>query len=158
MMPSPAFHMELHSRISEFGPMARALQAWLEAAGAPAGAIRDATLMLDELFTNIVMHGYRGRPDGWVELLAEVRGASLFLTLRDRAPAFDPRSVSWPSRSSPLEERSIGGLGLVFVHRLADELGYRRVPDAGGEGMNELRITRHFAQPADAGGGRARTP
>lgn len=148
MMPSPVFHAELQSRISEFGPLVRALHPWLEGAGAPPGAIRDVTLMLDELFTNIVMHGYQGRPDGWVELVAEVKGASLLLTLRDRAPPFDPRNAPVPDRSSPLEERTIGGLGLVFVHRLADELGYRRLPEDHGAGINELRITRHLAQPA----------
>lgn len=147
-MPSPVFHTELKSQISEFGALARVLHRWLESAGVPPGAIRDVTLILDELFTNIVMHGYQGRPDGWVELLAEVRGASLLLTLRDRAPPFDPRNAPAPDRSSPLEERSIGGLGLVFVHRLADELGYRRLHEAHGTGINELRITRHLAQPA----------
>lgn len=128
--------------------MARALQAWLENQGATSGAIRDAILILDELFTNIVMHGYEGRPDGWVEVLAEVRGASLYLTLRDRAPAFDPRLGPPPDHSSPLEERPIGGLGLMFVQRLSDAIDYRRLPGPPGSGVNEVRVTRHFAQPA----------
>ena len=91
---------------------------------------------------------YQGRPDGWVEVLAEVRGASLFLTLRDRAPAFDPRRGPTPDRSSPLEERPVGGLGLMFVQRLSDAFDYRRIPESAGGGINEVRITRHLAQPA----------
>lgn len=151
-MHAPVFHAELQSRIAEFGPLAHALQTWLAEAGVPAPAIRDATLILDELFTNIVMHGYQGRTDGWVQVQAQVQGASLTLIVRDRARAFDPRSAPWPDASSPLEARPMGGLGLMFVQRLADELSYRRLPaDApateGGE-VNELRITRHFANPA----------
>ncbi len=148
-MVSPVFRAELCSRSVEFGPMAHALHAWLQDHGAPPGAIRDATLILDELFTNIVLHGYKGRPDGWVEVLAEFRGASLFLTLRDRAPAFDPRRGPNPDRSSPLEERPVGGLGLMFVQRLSDAFDYRRLPDSVGGGINEVRITRHLAQPAN---------
>lgn len=147
-MRAPVFHVELHSRIADLGPLVHDLQDWMAAAGAPAPAIRDAALILDELFTNIVLHGYQGRPDGWVEVQAEVRGASLQMTLRDRGPAFDPRSVPWPDASSPLEQRPVGGLGLMFVQRLADEVAYRRLPEAGDEGINELRITRHFAHPA----------
>lgn len=147
-MPPPVFHAQLCSRIAELGPLLQALQAWLGEEGVPAPAIRDAALMLDELITNIVLHGYEGRTDGWIEVEAEVQGASLLLTLRDRAPAFDPRGAPWPDAGKPLDQRPIGGLGLMFVRRLADALEYRRTLATDGSEGNELRITRHFAHPA----------
>lgn len=147
-MRPPVFHAQLESRIGEVSLLLQRLQNWLAGEGVPAAAIRDARLMMDELITNIVLHAYQGRPDGWIEVVAEVRGASLRLTLRDQGPAFDPRSAPRPDASSALEQRPIGGLGLMFVQRLADALDYRRLPGPAGAGVNELHITRHFAQPA----------
>ncbi len=147
-MRPPVFHAQLPSRIGEVGPLLLGLQEWLAAEGVPAPTIRDATLMLDELITNTVLHGYKVHPDGWIEVLAQVRGASLLLTLRDRAPAFDPRTAPHPDPASPLDLRPIGGLGLMFVRRLSDEIDYRRLSDPERGDINELCITRHFAQPA----------
>lgn len=147
-MSTPVFHAQLCSRIAELGPLLQALQTWLGDEGVPAPAIRDAALMLDELITNIVMHGYEGRTDGWIEVEAQVQGASLLLTVRDSAPAFDPRSAPWPDADQPLDQRPVGGLGLMFVRRLADALDYRRNLATDGRESNELRITRHFAHPA----------
>jgi len=147
-MAPPAFHAQLSSRIADLPPLLQALQEWMGGIGVPAPAARDVNLMLDELITNIVLHGYEGRTDGWLEVEAEARGASLLLTLRDRAPAFDPRAAPWPDATSPLEQRPIGGLGLMFVRRLADAMDYRRYTTTEGSEVNELRLTRHFAQPA----------
>lgn len=148
MMHAPVFHAELQSRIADIAPLLQALQGWLTTEGVPASCIRDATLVLDELITNIVMHGYQGRTDGWVEVEAFVRGASLLMTLRDHAPAFDPRRARKADVKRTLDEREPGGLGLMFVQRLSDELQYRWLAQPSGPGINELRITRHFAHPA----------
>ncbi len=147
-MRPATFAAKLSSSIAEFAPVATALGEWLSTAGAPAAAARDIRLMLDELFTNIVFHGYGGGTDGWVEVRAAVKGAAVEIVLRDRGTPFDPTQTPDPDRSAPLEQRRIGGLGLYFVRRLADGLSYRRVQTEGDLSVNELRITKYFAHPA----------
>lgn len=102
------------------------------------------SLMLDELITNIVMHGYGPSADGQVRVDASVEAGRFVVTLTGRAFAFDPLQVPAPDTTMELEEREIGGLGVHFVRRMADELSYRRIADAGG-GANELRLVKRLA-------------
>ncbi len=147
-MRPPAFAAQMDSRLTAFTPVASSLGEWLAAAGVPAATRRDIILILDELFTNIVVHGYRSRPDGWVGLSAEVREATVELLLRDQAPRFDPTRAPLQLPDEPLDQRHVGGLGLYFVQRLADQLTYRRASAEDGTGVNELRITKYFTHPS----------
>ena len=52
-------------------------------------------LMLDELVTNIIVHGYR-HDHGRIELQAQVLGQALHVTLRDYAFAYDPLQAPEP--------------------------------------------------------------
>jgi serine/threonine-protein kinase RsbW len=68
------------------------------------------------------------------------------LTVRDWGAAFDPEAVSVPDVDAPLEQRSLGGLGLFLVRQLVDDLRFefdeergnlvtmvKRLPSQGGE-------------------------
>lgn len=151
MNPSPspcpepaAFSRKLAARLEAIAPLTDELSEWAEAAGAPVGVTSRMALMLDELITNIVTHGYPPGVTGEVELHAEVHDAALDVRLRDWGVAFNPLELPEPDTSLSLEERAIGGLGVHFVRRMADELSYQRVGE-GAEGRNELRIVKRFA-------------
>ncbi len=94
--------------------------------------VEDVVLAVDELATNIMMHGYRGRP-GPIEVVMRAAGSDLLVRLRDRAPQFDPTQVPPPDLSSPLEDRPIGGVGLHLVRNMVDELHYRPLRSGGNE-------------------------
>jgi serine/threonine-protein kinase RsbW len=92
---------------------------------------------VDESATNIVVHGYRGRP-GTIDV--EVKGANdtLAVRLRDSAPLFDPTGVPPPDLSLPLDQRPIGGLGVHLTRKCVDEMIYR----VTSEGHNELTLLK----------------
>lgn len=72
---------------------------------------------------------YPGNPDGRIEVQAWRDGDMLLVLIRDQAPAFNPLLVPLPDTQASIEERAIGGLGLMFVRRTADSLEYRRTAD-----------------------------
>jgi anti-sigma regulatory factor (Ser/Thr protein kinase) len=76
----------------------------------------------------------------------EVRqaGDDLAVTLRDRAPAFDPTLVPEPDVSLPLEQRPVGGLGIYLSRRLVDDMRYRARPGGG----NETTLVKRARQSA----------
>jgi anti-sigma regulatory factor (Ser/Thr protein kinase) len=90
-------------------------------------------LALDEIATNVVSYGYGpSRPDGVLELRAEVAGGMLAVTLVDWGAPFDPRTRELPGEdelSRPLEEREMGGLGILLAIKGVDRFDYRRVGD-----------------------------
>ena len=100
-----------------------------------AGLDRKATyrlcLAVDEVATNVVLHGYdeAGRT-GPLDVAVEVDAQAITVRLEDDAAPFDPGGHATPSKedlAKPLEERPIGGLGLMLAAEGVDELRYERV-------------------------------
>lgn len=140
------------SRLDAFDGLVEALSAWAKSAGVEEPTLRDVILILDELFSNIVIHGYRHDPGGDILVEAAIEDGNVQVTLTDQAPLFNPLLVPEPDTTLPLEARPIGGLGLLFVRRTADGLAYwTSAPGTPGP-VNRLRFTQALrgdsAQPA----------
>jgi anti-sigma regulatory factor (Ser/Thr protein kinase) len=94
-----------------------------------AGCNRDdrfrLTLVLEELFTNTVVHGHHGDSDATVRVTLEARPGRIGVTYEDEAPPFDPFTTALEP-SAAVEQRPVGGLGLVLVARMTGERTYAR--------------------------------
>src|SRR3972149_5735174 len=106
----------------------------------PREVIRDMVQAVDESASNIILHGYRGKP-GTIEVEIRREGDSLVAYLRDQAPPFDPTSVPPPDLTLPLHKRPMGGLGVYLVKQLMDSVSHRLLPD----GSNELSLSKRLA-------------
>lgn len=107
------------------------------ASGAGLGPRRIAGLLvaLEEVFVNICNHAYPGGV-GMAEVDCETTETGLVLEIADQGPPFDPLSLPDPDLTLELDERPVGGLGVLLVRRLANEVSWRRE-----EGRNILRLT-----------------
>ena len=110
----------LHAVIEDFG----------ERHGLPARVVFELTLALDEWLTNIVSYGYDdGAPHTIavrVRLDAPPGNGIVAVEIEDDARPFNPLDVPSPHLDVPLEERTIGGLGIHFIRRCMDEVAYER--------------------------------
>ena len=90
-------------------------------------------LAVDEIATNIIVHGYQEAGlSGNLHLLVEITGKILTIIIEDTGPAYDPRTHSMPDAEDllkPLEEREIGGLGIYLAFQGVDQFDYERVED-----------------------------
>jgi len=102
------------------------------ALGVDASACYDVLLSVDEMVTNIIVHGYRGQP-GTIELSLRPVGDALELCLRDQAPPFDPTCVLAPDITLPLEQRQPGGMGIHMARHFMDILRWRTTAQGGNE-------------------------
>lgn len=98
----------------------------------PEDAVFDLALAVYEAASNIIEHGYRGVP-GEIEINVNHNGDSLIISLRDRAPVFDPTKLPAPDLSLPLERRQIGGLGVFLMQESVDQIRHKPLPDGGNE-------------------------
>jgi anti-sigma regulatory factor (Ser/Thr protein kinase) len=92
-------------------------------------------LVIEELFSNTITHGYGGECDTpvWLQLL--VQPGALCMIYQDAATAFDPLQHDIRIADT-LEARPRGGLGIRLVRSLATDFAYRRVG-----GRNVLTLT-----------------
>lgn len=112
-----------------------------EAAGLDRRAQHRLRLAVDEIATNIILHGYQesGRR-GRIELSAIVDPRMLSICIEDTGPPYDPgATLRGHVDRSPLDERDEGGLGLLLVARGVDEHAYERV---AGKNRNRLGVYR----------------
>ena len=98
------------------------------------------SLALDELVTNVILHGYTDSAAHEIEVALSRVGGDVIVEMEDDAPAFDPSEGGVIDLSGDPEERQIGGLGLHFVRRAIDEMIYRRI-----DGRNRLLMKKRVA-------------
>ena len=101
--------------------------------------VADMVEAVDESVTNIIKHGYRGRP-GILEVEVDVTPGTLIIRLRDHAPRFDPTTVPPPDLSLPLARRPLGGMGVHLTGELTDEVRHRSTE----EWSNELSLVKRI--------------
>jgi anti-sigma regulatory factor (Ser/Thr protein kinase) len=108
-------------------------------AGAAPGKVDGLVQAVDELATNIIVHGYHDGP-GEMEITFSKQEDAIVVVLRDRAPMFDTTQAPEPDIHRPLEERPIGGLGIHLARKCVDGLEHRRRAGGGNELIIEVRL------------------
>ena len=122
--------------------------AFVEAFCTGHGVARDDVLRLalivEELFTNTVVHGHGGDCDAPVRLELDLDAQRITLAYDDCAPPFDPVARGEASAAdlgadaadaADVAERPVGQLGLALILSLVDEASYVRERDS-----NRLRL------------------
>ena len=86
-------------------------------------------LAVDEIATNIIVHGYQEAGlTGEVLVLSELDDAALKIMLEDTSAPFDPRKLVRPDHiDKPIEERPIGGLGIYLAMENVSKFDYEYV-------------------------------
>ena len=110
------------SRYARFSAYAREAA---EQAGLPQEAAERLELIVEELVLNIANHGYHGNA-GPVAMELCQDGPGIRVRLMDQAPPFDPDAQASPDCSLPLSERPLGGLGIMLVKNMSDDMRYHR--------------------------------
>ncbi len=102
------------------------------ALGADSDAVADMLLAVDEMATNVIVHGYRGEA-GTITIDVTREKDRLVVRLRDHAPPFDPTTLAPPDITLPLHRRPLGGMGVFLTRQLTDQVIHRVTQDNGNE-------------------------
>lgn len=82
-------------------------------------------LAVCEALENIITHGYKGESDQKIEAHIDAIPGELRIELWDDAPPFNPANgpveIDWSEDDPP-----VGGLGLLIIHKVMDEVNYKR--------------------------------
>jgi anti-anti-sigma factor len=146
----PNATLTVSSSLEALGEISDFVVQCARAAGLDDHAVWEVQLAVDEAATNIILHAYGDHDlEGPIMVRAELKDGEFIVYLQDKGMRFDPAAVPKPDLTSPVEERTTGGLGLYLMRKLMDRVEFEF--DSAGTNMltmakriavNELRFVR----------------
>lgn len=91
--------------------------------------VMNINLALEEAIANIIMYAYSDVKNKDIILFATHKDNELIFLITDTGIPFDPTQVAEADTLAPLEERRVGGLGIMLIRKIMNEITYQRIDD-----------------------------
>lgn len=136
-LPSdPSILPEVRERVRE----------WCEQRGWSEHQIGEIVLAIDEALSNVIRHGYRGRPDAQIKLKvlaldAPAPNSGMRVEIRDFCENVDLGKIC----GRDLDDVRPGGLGVHLIHAMMESVSYRYA-EGGGVLLTMEKSKRHTAR------------
>jgi sigma-B regulation protein RsbU (phosphoserine phosphatase) len=98
-------------------------------------------LAVEEAVVNVMSYAYPPQTKGEISVEARSDGKVLRFIITDVGVAFDPTQVLRADTTLPIEERPIGGLGILLMREMMDTINYERVN--GKNILTLIKIINH---------------
>ena len=105
------------------------------------GKILEINVCLDELFTNIVSYGFDDDREHIVEFTLSGDSNFVIINIEDDAKLFNPLEKVDPDFPENVEEAKIGGLGILIIRKIMDNVTYER-----SQGKNKLTMKKNIQE------------
>ena len=100
---------------------------------------RKLRLAVEEAVVNAISYAYPAGMQGNVVVEANANTRRVKFVITDNGTQFDPTEVLKADTSLSVEDRPVGGLGLLLVRELMDSMNYERI-----DGKNILTLRKRF--------------
>jgi serine/threonine-protein kinase RsbW len=139
---SPQMNVTIPSDPARIAEVRKGVEQMAVASGLDEQAVAEVGLCVNEALANVIRHAYKGATDRPILVRAYCQDRMLVVTIRDWGNGVNPATLP-PRPFDPLEP---GGLGLICLRRMMNEVTY--VPQGDG-GM--LLVMKKAKQHSDAG-------
>jgi len=121
--------IKLNNKVSELEGFNQTLTEFGQHHGLAPRLVHDLNLALEEILTNIISYGYPDNREHEIKVRLSVQPGEVKAEVEDDGHPFNPLEAPEADTTKPLEERTIGGLGIHLVRKLMDDLEYKRQGD-----------------------------
>ena len=83
-------------------------------------------LAIEEILVNICEYAYPDAP-GAMDITCIKDVNHFVIEIKDSGIPFNPLDIEKPDLLVPLEDRKIGGMGILLVRNIADDIKYERI-------------------------------
>ena len=133
------YTLTLHNNVQEASLLAPFIETIATENGLDHSLTMELNLAVEEAVVNVMEYAYPQGETGEVTIEVSLADGKLDINIIDSGSPFDPTQKSDPDTSLPVEERSIGGLGIFLVRQVMDTVSYRR-----DDGKNILTFTKNI--------------
>ena len=118
------------NRMEEIQTIAAALEEFFEQQGLPSESLFSTQLSLEEIFTNVASYAHDDDQEHEVEIIFSREDETITVEILDDGFPFNPlEEAPELDVESSLEDRRIGGAGIMLAKQLMTELRYQRNSD-----------------------------
>ena len=128
---------KLTNRLADLDVLCENVASFCEACGIAKKQKFEINLALDELFTNIINHGFEDEAEHHIRVTCTKNEEIVEITIRDDGVPFNPLQAPQPDLQCTFEDREIGGLGIHLIKAYIDRIAYERDADE-----NVLTLTK----------------
>jgi len=124
---SATMEIPLAAELGELSRLAEAVEDFAGANDLPPGAVFKLNLCFDELITNAISYGFDTLEGAALSVTLWIGDGAVVAEIRDNGRPFDPfEEAPEPDTTLRVEDRPIGGLGVLLVRESMDEFSYER--------------------------------
>lgn len=119
--------LDVKSKIENISIINDRVMGLLDEAGVARDWKYDILTAIDEAFSNIVFHGYKGREDGLIEISITMENNVFQITFTDGAESFSPPACNPVLGRALLDKKNCLGVGIYIMQQLMDKVTYERI-------------------------------
>ena len=131
--------LTLKNDVSQLKDLHSFLKSVAEKLGMDVSMTRKLRLAVEEAVVNVMNYAYPSDQEGAVTIKAMSNANNLKLVITDYGVAFDPTEATKADTTLSVEDRPIGGLGILLVRELMDSINYERI-----DGKNILTLKKRM--------------
>lgn len=118
--------LKLRAETEELKKVQEFVRGEMESAGCSFKAVSQVEIAVEEIYVNIAHYAYSsGGGEVTIRCAASREEGKVFIQFLDKGIPFDPLAKKDADISLPAGERPIGGLGILMVKKMMDEVTYR---------------------------------
>ena len=136
-MAANTYSFKLKSDLSELKTLCRHIEHYGQVNGLSEIVISEVNICLDELFTNIVLYGFKDDLEHRIRFKMDLEDCTLMIMIEDNGIPFNPLLKKSSELPVDIDDAQIGGLGLHIVKKLMDDIWYERK-----SGRNRLTLKK----------------
>jgi sigma-B regulation protein RsbU (phosphoserine phosphatase) len=129
------------NKLEEIDRVNDAFNEFAQQCGIPMSVSLKINMVFDELLNNIISYGYGDKEQHTIDVALECAGKRLSITISDDGIPFNPFTREDPDTTLTLDERDIGGLGILLVKNVMDETIYQR-----RHNINRVTLIKTFTE------------
>jgi len=116
---------EFVATVNNFSSVSEFIEETLDSFEVPLKVINQMNIAVEEIFTNIAKYGFAGQTNGKATIDITLADNTVTIRTFDNSPMFNPFNKKDPDISLGVEDRPIGGLGILMVKKLMDAVDYQ---------------------------------
>jgi len=95
-----------------------------------AAVVQKVGIALDDLLNNVISYGFEDSEGHVIQLTVDYADGRLEITVKDDGMPFNPFEQTHPDTALSVQDRKIGGLGVLLVTELMSDVSYQRQQDS----------------------------